>query len=163
MSTDAAVSALTGDQKCWHQAFAHYVLRVAAFEEPEFTLSALSKPETAQRFVLAAMSLIGREYKLSVEQVMALARSITVLPRRFDGHDGYVVEMPAPQKAAECFFLAIVRKGDGRIDYYTLERTVDDGVTLCGWDAEETHHNYGERFALDVNGFVAEVVALRRG
>ena len=162
MSTDAAVPPLTDDQERWHYAFAHYILRVASFEEPEFTLSALAGPETSQRFILAAMSLIGREYKLSVEQVMALARSIKVSPRRFEGDEGYVIEMPAPQKERECFFLAIVRKGDGGIDYFTLERAVGDGVMLCGWDAEGRHLNYGDRPQLDLDRFVAAITALPR-
>jgi hypothetical protein len=58
--------------------------------------------------------------------------------------------------------MAIVRKGDGAIDYVTLERTDDDGVMLCGWNAEGDHINYGDRSRRDLDGFVAEVIALRR-
>jgi len=46
---------------------------------------------------------------------------------------------------ANVFFLAIVRKGDGAIDYLTLERTDNDGVMLGGWNAEGGHLNYGEK------------------
>jgi hypothetical protein len=161
MSTNAAVPPLSGEQERWHYAFAHHVLRVACFEEREFTLSALAAPESAQRFVLAAMALIGRHFKLSVEQVMALARSITVVPCRFGDDGGYVFEMPAPRKTAECFFLAIVRNRDGGIGYYTLERSPNGGAMLCAWNAEGAHLNYGERGALDRDGFVAEIAALR--
>jgi len=162
MSTAAAVPPLTSEQEGWHKAFAHRVMRVATFEETDLTLGALAGPDTAQRFLLAAMALIGRHFKLSVEQVMALARSIAVTPCRFGDDQGYVIEMPAPRKVAECFFLAIVRKHDGAIGYFTLERTQDNGVMLCGWDAEGTHLNYGERPLLNRDGFVAEVAALRR-
>jgi hypothetical protein len=113
--------------------------------------------------VLAAMALLGRHYKLSVEQIMALARSITVRPHRFNHDDGYLIEMPTPRRAGECFFLAIVRKGDGAIDYVTLERTDDDGVMLCGWNAEGGHLTYGEKSTRDLDGFIAEVIALRLG
>ena len=161
MNTGAAVPPLSSDQERWHHAFAHYVLRVATFQDPDFTLSALSAPDSAQRLVLAAMALIGRHYKLSVEQVMACAGNITVRPHRFDKDNGYIVEMPTPRRAGECFFLAIVRKGDGAIDYLTLERTDDDGVTLCGWNAEGGHINHGDRSTRDRDGFIAEVIALR--
>jgi hypothetical protein len=96
-----------------------------------------------------------------VEQVMAFARSITVRPHRFDKDDGYIIEMPPPRNARECFFLAIVRKADGGIDYLMLERTDDDGVMLCGWDAEGNHLNYGSRSTRDLDGFIVEVIALR--
>ena len=162
MSTAAAVPPLTSEQEGWHKAFAHRVMRVATFEETDLTLGALAGPDTAQRFLLAAMALIGRHFKLSVEQVMALARSIAVAPCRFGDDQGYVIEMPPPRKVAECFFLAIVRKRDGAIGYFTLERTQDNGVMLCGWDAEGTHLNYGERPLLNRDGFVAAVAALRR-
>jgi hypothetical protein len=162
MDTDAAVPPPSSDQERWHYVFAHYVLRVATFQDPDFTFGALSAPDSAQRLVLAAMALLGRHYKLSVEQVMAFARSITVRPHHFDQDDGYIVEMPAPRRAGECFFLAIVRAGEGTIDYLTLERSDDDGVTLCGWDAEGNHLNYGERSTRDLDGFVAEIIALRR-
>ena len=162
MSTDAAIPPLTSEQEGWHKAFAHRVLRVACFEEKELTLGALAGPETAARFILAAMALIGRYYKLSVEQVMALARTITVVPCRFGDDNGYVVEMPAPRKARECFFLAIVPSRDRSIGYFTFERTETGGVMLCAWDAEGSHINYGERPLLDRDGFVAEVAALRR-
>jgi hypothetical protein len=162
MSTDAVVPPLTGDQERWHYAFAHHVLRVASFEDPELTFGSLAAPETAQRFVLAAMALIGRHFKLTVEQVMGLARGITVAPCRFGNDNGYVIEMPAPRKTAECFFLAIVRKRDGGIGYFTLERTVEGGAMLCSWDSQGSHHNYGERSPLGRDGFVAEVAALRR-
>jgi hypothetical protein len=161
MNTGAAVPPLSSDQERWHHAFAHYVLRVATFQDPEFTFGALSKPDSAQRLVLAAMALLGRHYKLSVEQVMAFARSITVRPHRFDKDDGYIIEMPPPRNARECFFLAIVRKADGGIDYLMLERTDDDGVMLCGWDAEGNHLNYGSRSTRDLDGFIVEVIALR--
>ncbi len=163
MNTGAAVPPLSSDQERWHHAFAHYVLRVATFQDPDFTFGALSAPDSAQRLVLAAMALLGRHYKLSVEQIMALARSITVRPHRFNHDDGYLIEMPTPRRAGECFFLAIVRKGDGAIDYVTLERTDDDGVMLCGWDAEGGHLTYGEKSTRDLDGFIAEVVALRLG
>jgi hypothetical protein len=162
MNTGAAVPPLSSDQERWHHAFAHYVLRVATFQDPDFTFGALSAPYSAQRLVLAAMALLGRHYKLSVEQIMALARSITVRPHRFDKDDGHLIEMPPPQRAGECFFLAIVRKGDGGIDYVTLERTDDDGVMLGGWNAEGGHLSHGGRSTHDLNGFVAEVIALRR-
>jgi|SRR5215470_5619170 len=162
MSTDAVVPPLTGDQQRWHYAFAHQVLRVASFEDPELTFGSLAAPETAQRFVLAAMALIGRHFKFTVEQVMALARGITVAPCRFDDENGYVIEMPRPRKTAECFFLAIVRKGDGGIGYFTLERAPNAGAMLCAWTAEGAHLNFGERALLDRDGFVAEVAALRR-
>jgi|SRR5262245_24611954 len=162
MSTDAAIPPLTSEQEGWHKAFAHRVLRVASFEEKDLTLGALAGPETAERFILAAMALIGRYYKLSVEQVMALARTITVTPYRFGDDNGYVVEMPAPRTARECFFLAIVHNRDGGIGYFTFERTEDAGVMLCAWDAVGSHVNYGERPPLDRDGFVAEVAALRR-
>jgi hypothetical protein len=109
------------------------------------------------------MALLGRHYKLSVEQIMALARSITVRPHRFNHDDGYLIEMPPPRRAGECFFLAIVRKGDGAIDYLTLERTDDDGVMLGGWNAEGGHLNHGDRSTRDLDGFIAEVIALRLG
>jgi hypothetical protein len=163
MNTGAAVPPLSSDQERWHHAFAHYVLRVATFQDPDFTFGALSAPDSAQRLVLAAMALLGRHYKLSVEQIMALARSITVRPHRFNHDDGYLIEMPTPRRAEECFFLAIVRKGDGAIDYVTLERTDDDGVMLCGWNAEGGHLNYGEKSTRDLDGFIAEVIALRLG
>ena len=163
MNTGAAVPPLSSDQERWHHAFAHYVLRVATFEDPDFTFGALSAPDSAQRLVLAAMALLGRHYKLSVEQVMAFARSITVRPHRFNHDDGYIVEMPTPRNARECLFVAIVRKGDGAIDYLTLELTEDDGVMLCGWSAEGEHLNYGPRPSRDLDGFIAEVVALRLG
>src|SRR5262245_17324359 len=120
MSTDAAIPPLTSEQEGWHYAFAHHVLRVASFEETDLTLGALTGPETTQRFLLAAMALIGRHFKLSVEQVMALAHSITVVPSRFGDANGYVIEMPAPRKTAECFFIAIVRNRDGGVSYLTL-------------------------------------------
>jgi len=161
MNTGAAVPPLSSDQERWHHAFAHYVLRVATFQDPEFTFGALSAPDSAQRLVLAAMALLGRHYKLSVEQVMAFARSITVQPHRFDKDDGYIIEMPTPRNPRECFFLAIVRNGVGSIDYLTLERTDDDGVMLCGWDAEGNHLNYGDRASRDLDGFIVEVIALR--
>lgn len=165
MITAAAVPPLTSDQKRWHHAFAHYVLRVATFQDPEFTLGALSAPDSAQRLVLAAMALLGRHYKLSVEQIMALARTITVRPHRFDRDDGFVIEMPTPRSVGECFFVAIVHKGDGGgdggIDYLTLERTDDDGVMLCGWDAEGNHLNHSDTSARDLDSFIAEVIALR--
>ena len=97
----------------------------------------------------------------AVEQVMTCARSITVRPHRFNKDDGYIIEMPTPRRAGECFFLAIVRKGDGAIDYLTLERTDDDGVMLCGWNAEGGHINHGDRSTRDRDGFIAEVIALR--
>ena len=162
MSTDAAVPPLTSDQEGWHYAFAHHVLRVASFEETDLTLGALTGPETAQRFLLAAMALIGRHFKLSVEQVMALARSIAVTPCRFGNDSGYVIEMPAPQKTAECYFLAIVRGRDGGVGYFTLERAENGGATLCAWNAEGSHLNYGERPLLNRDRFIAEVAALRR-
>jgi hypothetical protein len=162
MNTAPAVPPLTSDQERWHHAFAHYVLRVATFQDPDFTFGSLSAPDSAQRLVLAAMALLGRHYKLSVEQVMALARSIAVRPHRFDKDHGYLIEMPAPRSTGECFFLAIVRKSDGGIDYLTLERSDDDGVMLCGWDAEGNHLNHGDRSRRDLDGFVAEVIALRR-
>src|SRR4029450_8534336 len=118
--------------------------------------------ETGERFTLAAMALICRYYKLSVEQVMALARTITVTPCRFGDDNGYVVEMPTPRTARECLFLAIVPNRDGRVGYFTFERTEAGGVRLCAWDAEGSHLNYGERPLLDRDGFVAEVAALRR-
>ena len=161
MNTGAAVPPSSSDPERWHHAFAHYVLRVATFQDPDFTFSALSAPDSAQRLVLAAMALLGRHYKLSVEQVMAFARSITVQPHRFDKDDGYIVEMPTPQRAGECFFVAIVRKGDGTIDYLTLERTDDDGVMLCGWDAAGNHLNHSDTSARDLDGFIVEVIALR--
>lgn len=162
MNTGAAVPPLTSEQEGWHKAFAHHVLRVASFEETDLTLGALTGPETAQRFLLAAMALIGRHFKLSVEQVMALAGSIAVAPCRFGDDNGYVIEMPAPQKTAECFFLAIVRSRDGGIGYFTLERAENDGAMLCAWDAQGSHHNYGERPLLNRDRFVAEVAAVRR-
>jgi len=161
MNTGAAVPPSSSDQERWHHAFAHYVLRVATFQDPDFTFSALSAPDSAQRLVLAAMALLGRHYKLSVEQVMAFARSITVQPHRFDKDDGYIVEMPTPRRAGECFFVAIMRKGDGTIDYLTLERTDDDGVMLCGWDAAGNHLNHSDTSARDLDGFIVEVIALR--
>jgi hypothetical protein len=161
MNTAAAVPPLTSDQERWHHAFAHYVLRVASFQDPDFTFGSLSAPDSAQRLVLAAMALLGRHYKLSVEQVMALARSITVRPHRFDQDDGYIIEMPAARNSGECFFIAIVRKGDGGIDYLTLECTDDDGVMLCGWDAEGNHVNHSDSATRDLDGFIAEVIALR--
>jgi hypothetical protein len=162
MNTGAAVPPLSSDQERWHHAFAHYVLRVATFQDPDFTFGALSAPDSAQRLVLAAMALLGRHYKLSVEQIMVLARSITVRPHRFDKDDGHLIEMPPPRRAGECFFLAIVRKGEGAIDYVTLERTDDDGVMLGGWNAEGGHLSHGGRSTRDLDGFVAEVIALRR-
>src|SRR5262245_12036154 len=114
MSTDAAVPPLTSQQEGWHHAFAHHVLRVASFEETDLTLGALTGPETAQRFLLAAMALIGRHFKLSVEQVMALARSIAVTPCRFGDENGYVLALPAAQNAADCFFLASALGRDAR-------------------------------------------------
>ena len=162
MSTDAAVPPLTSEQEGWHKAFAHRVMRVAAFEETDLTFGALAGADTAQRFILAAMALIGRHFKLSVEQVMALARSIAVAPCRVGDDTGYVIEMPAPRKVAECFFLAIVRHRAGGVGYFTLERTQDGGAMLCGWDAAGSHLNYGERAPLNRDGFVAEVAALRR-
>src|SRR5262245_8507129 len=162
MSTDAAVPPLTSEQKGWHKAFAHRVMRVAAFEETDLTLGALASPETAERFILAAMALIGRHFKLSVEQVMALARSVAVVPGRFGNDTGYVLELPPPRKVTECFFLAIVRNRGGGVGYFTLERTQDGGAMLCGWDAQGSHLNYGERPPLNRDGFVAEVAALRR-
>ena len=162
MNTGAAVPPSSSDPERWHHAFAHYVLRVAAFQDPDFTFGALAAPDSAQRLVLAAMALLGRHYKLSVEQVMAFARSITVRPHRFNDDDGYLIEMPAPRRAGECSFLAIVRKGNGAIDYLTLERTDDDGVMLGGWDAEGNHLNFGDKSSLDLDGFVAEIVALRQ-
>jgi hypothetical protein len=161
MNTGAAVPPLSSDQERWHHAFAHYVLRVATFQDPDFTFGALSAPDSAQRLVLAAMALLARHYKLSVEQVMAFARSITVRPHRFNNDDGYLIEMPTPRRAGECFFLAIVRKGDGAIDYLTLERTDNDGVMLGGWNAEGGHLNYGEKSTRDLDGFIAEVIELR--
>jgi hypothetical protein len=161
MNTAAAVPTLTSDQEGWHRAFAHYVLRVATFQDPDFIWGALSAPDSAQRFVLAAMALLGRHYKLSVEQVMALARTITVRSHRFDEDDGYLIEMPTPRSAGECFFVAIVRKADGGIDYLMLERTDNGGVMLCGWDAEGNHLNCSDTFTRDLDGFIAEVIALR--
>jgi hypothetical protein len=55
-----------------------------------------------------------------------------------------------------------VRKGDGAIDYVTLERTDDDGVMLGGWNAEGGHLSHGGRSTRDLDGFAAEVIALRR-
>jgi hypothetical protein len=92
---------------------------------------------------------------------MALARTITVRPHRFDQDDGFLIEMPTPRSAGECFFVAIVRKGDGGIDYLTLERTEDDGVMLCGWDGEGHHLNHSDTSARDLDGFIVEVIALR--
>ena len=161
MNTDAAVPPPGSNQERWHHAFAHYVLRVATFQDPNFTFGALAAPDSAQRLVLAAMALLGRHYKLSVEQIMAFARSITVRPHRFDQDEGYLIEMPTPRQAGECFFLAIVRKGDGGIDYLTLERTDNDGVMLCGWDAEGNHVNHSDTFTRDLDGFIAEIMALR--
>ena len=161
MNTGAAVPPSSSDPERWHHAFAHYVLRVAAFQDPDFTFGALAAPDSAQRLVLAAMALLGRHYKLSVEQVMAFAHSITVRPHRFDQDDGYIIEMPTARRAGECFFLAIVRKSDGGIDYLTLECTEDDGVMLCGWDAEGNHVNHSDSATRDLDGFIAEVVALR--
>jgi hypothetical protein len=161
MNTGAAVPPLSSDQERWHHAFAHYVLRVATFQDPDFTFGALSAPDSAQRLVLAAMALLGRHYKLSVEQIMAFARSITSRPHRFDKDNGYIVEMPTPRRTGECFFLAIVRNDDGAIDYLTLERADDDGAMLCGWNADGVHVNYGDRSRRDLDGFIAEVIALR--
>jgi len=161
--TGAAVPPLSSDQERWHHAFAHYVLRVATFQDPDFTFGALSAPDSAQRLVLAAMALLGRHYKLSVEQIMALARSIhsasaSLQSRRWLSH------RDADATTGRRMFLpAVVRKGDGAIDYVTLERTDDDGVMLCGWNAEGGHLTYGEKSTRDLDGFIAEVVALRLG
>src|SRR5262249_15149431 len=80
---------------------------------------------------------------------------------RFDKDDGYIIEMPTPRNPRECFFLAIVRNGVGSIDYLTLERTDDDGVMLCGWDAEGNHLNYGDRASRDLDGLIVAVIARR--
>src|SRR5215470_10286 len=161
MNTGAAVPPSSSDPERWHHAFAHYVLRVATFQDPDFTFGSLSAPDSAQKLVLAAMALLGRHYKLSVEQIMALARTITVRPHRFVDDDGYLIEMPLPRNTGECFFLAIVRKVDGGIDYLTLERTDDDGVMLCGWDVEGNHVNHSDSSTRHLDGFIAEIIALR--
>jgi len=165
MDSDAAAPPPSSERERWHYAFAHFVLRVATFQDPDFIFGALSVPDSAQRLVLAAMALLGRHYKLSVEQVMAFARGITVRPHRFDKDDGFIIELPTPRSVGECFLVAIVRKGDGGgdggIDYLTLERTDDDGVMLCGWDAEGNHLNHSDTSARDLDSFIAEVIALR--
>jgi len=163
MSAFANTPQLSDSQHRWHYEFAHLALRIPVFGQADFILDALADPLRSRALIRAAMARDGQNCGLSEDLVETLARQIRVLPARFDADSGFVVGMPPPQSAAECYLFAIVKDKSGGIAYYTLERSLREGTTmLCGWDAEGAHLNFGPGPKPDLDAFVAAIVALRQ-
>jgi len=163
MSAFANTQQLSGNQHRWHYEFAHLALRVPVFGQADFILDALADPLRSQALIRAAMARVAQNCGLSEDQVETLARQIRVLPARFGADSGFVVGMPPPQNAPDCYLFAIVRDNSGSIAYYTLERSISEGSTmLCGWNAEGAHLNFGPGPKPDLDAFVAAIVALRQ-
>jgi len=111
-------------------------LRVATFQDPGLHLRcALSAPDfRAAALSLAAMALLGRHYKLSVEQIMGASRAASQCGRnRFNHDDGYLIEMPTPTTGPEeCFFPGpVVRKRRRRHRLCDARGGPDDDGRQC--------------------------------
>src|SRR6476660_4269749 len=148
---------LRGNQQRWHYHFAHVAMRAFAFAEPDITVFSLADAKGSQRLIGAVLSQVAEFYELDEQQVRALARGFTVTVRRADDLPIYVISMPAPQNATDCYFVGIVSLHDGGVEYFTLERSIMDGTMICGWSADGAHLNYGSGPNPDVDAFVARI------
>jgi len=162
VSASASTPQLSGNQHRWHYEFAHLALRIPVFGQADFMLDALADPLRSRALIRAGMARVAQNCGLSEDQVETLAKQIRVLPAPFDADSGFVVGMPPPQNAPECYLFAIVRDKSGSIAYYTLERSLGDDTMLGGWNAEGAHLNFGPGPQPDLDAFVAAIVALRR-
>ena len=79
-----------------------------------------------------------------------------------DGWRWVVLQMPPALGITEAFYVAIVRDlSNGRVRYFTFERTVADprGAVLGEWD-EDTHLNHGFCESAELDAFIVSVSVL---
>lgn len=96
-----------------------------------------------------------------------LYRAVSIHPRQVDGWSIFVIVMPAPERAPEAYYAAIVyREHEPRepmqpsasTRYFTLERAdIVDRTMFCEWTKNGSHLNFGEGPTPTVDGFVQVV------
>ena len=102
-----------------------------------------------EKLVAAASEIVGKEF----------SRKISI--QKYAEAKGVLLTFPQPKEPTECFFIYIVKTGDG-FRFYTYEKTEDlfgsgDKGVVGEWSADRTHSNFGSRKYDDADSFVAEL------
>jgi len=144
-----------------HYLLIHTALRQLAFSKPVKLLEALDSPRCEGLF---AQLLRNIDATLGEGVPCAFGASdIKVSCLLLQNRPCAIVQMPAPERAAEAYFVAIWSRYEAYaladqaiasspanqplIDYYTLERvskpTPEWPACLCSWNSEGAHRNLG--------------------
>ena len=142
--------------RCDHYTFTHVALRRAVFQDPAGCVAALGSSEVD--------SLIDRLWEEVLETCRAFEVEAVINPRDIMVHQVKagsfpctLIEMPAPERPTEAFFVAMLLMIDfanpdqgfqvSPVRYFTLENGEPDDdeiTTVVGeWMADETHATHG--------------------
>lgn len=84
---------------------------------------------------------------------------------RVAGWGCLLITMPPPTRSPNAYFGAVLFRGDDT-RYFTLEHSemLDESGEvrgyICGWDAKQTHLNFGRSVAVDAKAFLNAVAPL---
>ena len=72
-----------------------------------------------------------------------------------------ILTMPTPEEIPECYKMYLIFDDKfQRMNYFTVEKSLDNKTFLCGWDKNGNHHNYGELNTTDEDELFMCVVKL---
>ena len=121
---------------------AHRALRSRLLQDTGFFEAMLADQAKARAWIDEAAAQTVKLCGLKPELAKALSDYCTIYKGKIAGQPAVIVELPPPQVASQCYFVAAFRSGDGELRYYTLERSFgEDQVALCGWSGG-THSLY---------------------
>ncbi len=80
--------------------------------------------------------------------------------KKYENLNGVLITFPTPFKSPLCYYVFIMKKGEGNYKYYTYEKTM--GFTkgavgaYCCWTASGRHRTFGIKKYKDAESFIAE-------
>ena len=144
-----------------HYLFAHYALRVAAFQHHLMMFPILNSPQRAS-FFDNLLETLDKHLETPAGEPKFSGEDIHFAGFNIDGRPCAMIIMPPATNPTEAHFVAIVSHLTfdkmspeameqeyeiPPIDYYTLELpafpTEDDKGVFCSWSAVEVHSNLG--------------------
>ena len=171
---NAGENSLTGTShqpRCAHYRFAHYALRMIAFDRPLTFFGALASPE-AHEFLAAIFKMVEEDCCQEREPPDFRPTDIVIECGRILNHPLVVLELPPPRAVTEAYMVGVVLMIDVESDepppekpdlrYFTLEHSFQDNgqptAILCAW-TESMHSQLGQSMEPSRDAFVQAIMA----
>lgn len=147
--------------------YAHHALQRPFLDDNRFFEQLIADTTKHKAWLDAAAERTAGLSGLTPEHAKSLCAFSTIYQGDILGRPALIVELPRPPRPTHCYFIAVFRGADARIQYYTLERSITpDRPMLCRWSRGGTHSLLGVGPKPDIAAFgeaVEEAERLRAG